>query len=120
MGFKKWGTSLIILLLIGLGVAIIVGSTQGRDVFFISKFDHIVHNSIPSVKNKEYKFEIVRLKGEVNDTIKVKPCATCKPVKLVGKISVKYKNNFKTGVSKFTFDPYKATSGKLKIVHKIR
>ncbi len=120
MDFKKSITWVIIVLLIGLGVAIIVGSTQGRDVFFINKFDHILHNSIPAVKNKDYRFEIVRLKGEVNDTIKIKPCSTCKEEKLTGKISVKYKTEFRSGTAEMIFDPYKATSGKLKIVHKIR
>lgn len=120
MDLKKSLTATIILLLIGLGVAIVVGSNQGRDVFFINDFDAIVNNSIPAKKNKNYSYQIVRLKGEVNDTIIVKPCETCDVVKLTGKISVKYKNDFQVGTSRFSFDPYKATSGKLKIVHKIR
>lgn len=120
MNFKQGITSIIILLLIGLGVAIIVGSTQGRDVFFITKFDSIVNNSIPADKNKTYNFQIVRLKGEVDDTIKVKPCENCKEEKLAGKISIKYKYPFQSGISRFSFDPYKASTGKLKIVHKIR
>mgnify|MGYP003447274659 CR=1 FL=1 len=45
MDFKKGLTFTIILLLIGLGIAIIVGSNQGRDVFFIKGFDAIVNNS---------------------------------------------------------------------------
>lgn len=120
MNFKQGITSIIILLLLGLGVAIIVGSTQDRDVFFITKFNSIVNNSIHAGKNKTYNYQIVRLKGEVNDTIKVIPCENCKEEKLTGKISIKYKYDFHSGISKFTFDPYKATSGKLKIVHKIR
>ena len=120
MDYKKGITYTIILLLIGIGAAIIVGSNQGRDVFFIQDFDAIINNSIPAKKNKDYKFQIVRIKGNVNDTIKIKPCETCKVEKLVGQISIKYKNEFRLGTSKFTFDPYKATSGKLKIVHKIR
>ncbi|RLZ12041.1 hypothetical protein [Faecalibacter macacae] len=120
MDYKKGLTTTIILLLIGLGVAIIVGGNQGRDVFFINDFNAIVNNSIPGNKNKDYTYQIVRLKGEVNDTIIVKPCETCKEVKLVGDISVKFKNEFESGTSRFSFDPYKATSGKLKIVHKIR
>jgi len=120
MNFRKGLTATIILLLIGLGVAIIIGSNQGRDVFFINDFDAIVNNSIPAKKNKSYTYQIVRLKGEVNDTIIVKPCETCKEEKLTGQISVKYKNDFEQGISKFTFNPHKATSGKLKIVHKIR
>ena len=120
MDFKKGLTVTIILLLIGLGVAIIVGSNQDRDVFFINDFDAIVNNSIPSKPNKSYSFEIVRLKGHVNDTIIVKPCESCATEKLTGDISIKFKNNFSDGISRFTFDPYKASSGKLKIVHKIR
>lgn len=120
MDYKKAITYLIILLLIGIGAAIIVGSNQGRDVFFINNFDAIVNNSIPAKKNKDYKYQIVRVKGNVNDTIKIRPCATCKEEKLTGQISVKYKNEFRVGTAKFSFDPYKATSGKLKIVHKIR
>ncbi|MBS7333208.1 hypothetical protein [Faecalibacter bovis] len=120
MDFKKGLTATIIVLLIGLGIAIVVGSNQGRDVFFINDFDAIVTNSIPAKKNKEYSFQIVRLKGEVNDTILVKPCETCKVEKLSGQISIKFKNEFHTGTSRFSFEPYKATSGKLKIVHKIR
>ena len=75
---------------------------------------------LSGAKNKNYSFQIVRLKGEVNDTILVKPCENCKVEKLSGQISVKFKNEFHTGISRFSFDPYKATSGKLKIVHKIR
>ncbi len=120
MNLKKGLTIAIILLLIGVGVAIVIGSNQGRDVFFIQKFDKIIQNSIVAKPNKSYKFQIVRLKGEVNDTIKVKPCNTCKEEKLIGKISVKYKNDFTAGTSTFTFNPYKAKLGKLKIVHKIR
>ena len=120
MNFKKGITFTIILLLIGLGIAMIVGSNQGRDVFFIHNFDRNINNTIKSKEGKKYRFEIVRLKGEVNDTIKVKPCATCKEEKLFGKISIKYKNDFTKGVSIFSFNPYKATSGDLKIVHKIR
>ena len=120
MDFKKGLTATIILLLIGLGVAIIVGSNQDRDVFFINEFDGIVSNSIPTNKTKNYTYEIVRLKGNVNDTILVKPCENCKVEKLIGEISVKYKNTFNSGISRFSLDPYKTTSGKLKIVHKIR
>jgi hypothetical protein len=120
MNFKKGLTFTIILLLIGLGVAIIIGSNQGRDVFFIHSFNKVVKNSIQSKPNKSYNYQIVRLKGEVNDTIIIKPCDFCKEEKLIGKVSIKYKNNFKEGISTFTFTPYKATSGKLKIVHKIR
>lgn len=120
MNFKKGLTFAIILILIGLGVAMILGSNQGRDVFFVQKFDRVINNSIKAKKNKKYSYQIVRLKGEVNDTILVKPCETCKVEKLIGKISVKYKNDFYEGISNFTFDPYKAKSGKLKIVHKIR
>ena len=120
MDYKKGITYVIILLLIGIGIAIIVGSNQGRDVFFINDFDAVVNNSIHSKKNKDYAYQIVRVKGKVNDTIKIKPCETCKEEKLTGQISVKYKNDFTTGVSRFSFNPYKATSGKLKIVHKIR
>ena len=120
MDFKKGLTVTIILLLIGLGVAIIVGSMQGRDVFFINNFDAIVNNSIPAKKDKNYTYEIVRVKGNVNDTILVKPCENCEAVKLSGEISQKFMNDFKGGTSKMQFDPYKATAGKLKIVHKIR
>lgn len=120
MEFKKGLTTTIIVLLLGVGVAIVVGSMQGRDVFFINDFDAIVNNTIPAENNKSYSLQIVRLKGEVNDTIIVKPCTTCKPEKLAGKISVKYKNDFKSGFSTFQLDPYKASKGNLKIVHKIR
>lgn len=120
MDFKKGLTITIILLLIGLGVAIIVGSNQGRDVFFINDFDAIVNNSIPAKKNKNYTYQIVRIKGETNDSIKIKPCEPCETVVLKGKISQKFRHDFKDGTSKMQFDPYKATSGHLKIVHKIR
>lgn len=120
MNLKKGLTFAIILLLIGLGIAIIIGSNQGRNVFFIQKFDKTVKNIIVGKPNKKYTFQIVRLKGEVDDTIKVKPCDSCDFVDLSGKISVKYKYGFNGGESKFEFDPYKAKSGKLKIVHKIR
>lgn len=120
MYFKKGLTFIIILLLMCLGVAIIIGSNQGRDVFFVQDFDAMINNSIQAKKNKSYNYQIVRLKGEVDDTIIIKPCASCVPEKLSGKISVKYKNDFKDGISVFSFNPYKAKSGKLKIVHKIR
>ena len=120
MNFKKGLTFTIILLLIGLGIAIIIGSNQGRDVFFIQNFDKTVSNTIVGKLDKNYSYQIVRLKGEVDDTIKVKPCDSCEIEKLTGKISIKYKYGFKEGISKFEFDPYKAKSGKLKIVHKIR
>ena len=120
MDFKKGLTITIILLLIGLGVAIIVGSNQGRDVFFINDFDAIVNNSIQAKKNKNYSYQIVRVKGEVNDTILLKPCANCETIKLSGKISEKFMHDFTEGSAKMQFDPYKATSGQLKIVHKIR
>lgn len=120
MDFKKGLTLTIILLLIGLGIAIVVGSNQGRDVFFINDFDAIINNHIPAKKNKNYTYQIVRLKGEVNDTIIIQPCENCNKVKLAGKISQKFKSDFEGGTSKMQFDPYKATSGNLKIVHKIR
>lgn len=120
MNLKKGLTFAIILLLIGLGIAIIIGSNQGRDVFFIQKFNKTVQNTIVSKPNKKYNYQIVRLKGEVDDTIKVKPCDSCDFEKLSGKISIKYKYGFKGGASRFELVPYKAKSGKLKIVHKIR
>ena len=120
MDFKKGLTVTIILLLIGLGIAIIVGSMQGRDVFFINNFDAIVNNTIPAKDNKNYSYQIVRVKGKVNDTIRIKPCESCETIKLSGEISQKFMNDFKGGTSKMQFDPYKATDGKLKIVHKIR
>lgn len=120
MDFKKGLTVTIILLLIGLGAAIIIGSNQGRDVFFITDFDTIVNNSISAKKNKQYSYQILRLKGNVNDTIIIKPCDSCNTVKLSGNISQKFKYKFTHGVSRMSFNPYKATSGNLKIVHKIR
>ena len=41
-----------------------------------------VSNTIVGKLDKNYSYQIVRLKGEVDDTIKVKPCDSCEIEKL--------------------------------------
>ncbi len=120
MDFKKNLTIAIVILLISVGVAIIIGSNKDRKVFFIDDFKKPIENVIPSKMEKDYSFEIVKISGKTNDTILITPCEDCKPVKLFGKINEKFKNKFIKGKSVMRFDPYKATDGNLKIIHKIR
>ncbi|WP_313375594.1 hypothetical protein [Chishuiella sp.] len=120
MNYKKILTLSIVILLILVGVAIIIGSNKYRRVFFIDSFQNPIESKISSKPNKDYSYEIVRIKGNTNDTIIIQPCEKCEAVKLSGKINQKFMNEFKTGKSIMHFQPYKATEGKLKIVHKIR
>lgn len=83
-------------------------------------FHKSIESTISSKPNKKYSYQILKLKGEVNDTIHVRPCEDCKTVKLTGKINQKFMNFFKEGKSIIRFDPYKATDGDLKLTHKIR
>ncbi|WP_313385361.1 hypothetical protein [Chishuiella sp.] len=120
MNYKKILTISIVTLLILVGVAIIIGSNKYRRVFFIDSFHNPIESKISSKPNKDYSYEIVRIKGNTNDTIIIQPCQKCEKLKLSGKINQKFMNEFKTGESIMHFKPYKATKGKLKIVHKIR
>lgn len=120
MDFKKILTISIVVLLILVGIAIIIGSNKDRRVFFVKNFDQSLENSIKSRLDKDYSYEIVKIKGKVNDTILIVPCEGCEPVKLSGKINEKFMNKFGKGKSIMRFEPYKATTGDLKIIHKIR
>lgn len=120
MNYKKILTLSIVTLLMLVGVAIIIGSNKYRRVFFIDGFHNPIESVISSKPNKEYSYEIVRIKGNTNDTVIIKPCEKCEPIKLSGKINQKFMTEFIKGESIMHFDPYKAKKGKLKIVHKIR
>ena len=87
MDFKKVLTSSIIILLILVGLAIVIGSNKDRRVFFIDHFDQPIQNEIHSKKGSSYVYQIVKVKGEVNDTIIVVPCKGCPPKKLAGKLN---------------------------------
>lgn len=120
MDIKKGLTIAIIVLLIFVGISIVIGSNKDRRVFFINDFHKSIESSIPSRLNKDYSYQIVKVKGKTNDTILVKPCEDCQSKKLVGKIDEKFQIKFEKGKSVMRFDPYKATDGDLKIIHKIR
>lgn len=120
MDFKKILTISIVVLLILVGVAIIIGSNKDRRVFFVESFSKPIENTINSRLDKDYSYEIVKVKGETNDTILIIPCEGCQPLKLTGKINEKFMNKFGKGKSIMRFEPYKATEGNLKIIHKIR
>ena len=120
MDFKKILTLSIVVLLILVGVAIIIGSNKDRRVFFVDDFDKPIDNIIHSRLDTDYSYEIVKVKGETNDTIIIKACEDCQPTKLVGKINEKFQTKFIKGKSIMRFEPYKATDGNLKIIHKIR
>ncbi|WP_413532452.1 hypothetical protein [Empedobacter brevis] len=120
MDFKKILTISIVILLILVGVAIIIGSNKDRRVFFIQSVDKPIENVIHSRLDTDYSYEIVKVKGKTNDTILVVPCEGCQPVKLSGKINEKFMNTFGKGKSVMRFEPYKATTVDLKIIHKIR
>ena len=102
------------------GVAIILGSNKDRRVFFVNDFKESIQNTISSNTDNTYSFEIVKVKGEIDDTIIITPCKSCSPMKLSGKINEKFKSEFTQGNSIMNFNPYKATKGHLKITHKIR
>ena len=120
MDFKKILTISIVVLLILVGVAIIIGSNKDRRVFFVESFSKPIENTINSRLDKDYSYEIVKVKGKTNDTILIIPCEGCQPLKLSGKINEKFMNKFGKGKSVMRFEPYKATEGNLKIIHKIR
>ncbi len=120
MDYKKILTISIVTILIIIGVAIVIGSNKNRRVFFVDDFNKSIESTISSKPDKKYSYEIVKLKGEVNDTILIRPCEDCKTVKLTGKINQKFMNFFEGGKSIIRFDPYKATDGDLKLTHKIR
>lgn len=120
MDIKKGLTIAIIVLLIFVGISIVIGSNKDRRVFFINDFHKSIESSIPSRLDKDYSYQIVKVKGKTNDTILVKPCEDCQLKKLVGKIDEKFQIKFEKGKSVMRFDPYKATDGDLKIIHKIR
>lgn len=120
MDLKKILTISIVVLLILVGVAIIIGSNKDRRVFFVESFSKPIENTINSRLDKDYSYEIVKVKGETNDTILITPCEGCQPLKLTGKINEKFMNKFGKGKSIMRFEPYKATEGNLKIIHKIR
>ena len=120
MDIKKGLTIAIIVLLIFVGISIVIGSNKDRRVFFINDFHKSIESSIPSRLDKDYSYQIVKVKGKTNDTILVKPCEDCQSKKLVGKIVEKFQIKFEKGKSVMRFDPYKATDGDLKIIHKIR
>lgn len=120
MDFKKILTISIVVLLILVGVAIIIGSNKDRRVFFVESFDQPIENTIHSRLDNDYSYEIVKVKGETNDTIMIIPCEGCQPIKLTGSINEKFMNKFGKGKSIMRFEPYKATQGHLKIIHKIR
>ena len=120
MDIKKGLTIAIIVLLIFVGISIVIGSNKDRRVFFINDFSKPIENSIPSKLDKDYSYQIVKVKGKTNDTILIQPCEDCAPKKLVGKIDEKFQIKFQKGKSIMRFDPYKATDGDLKIIHKIR
>lgn len=120
MDFKKILTLSIVVLLILVGIAIIIGSNKNRQVFFVNSFDRPIENTINSRLDTDYSYEIVKVKGKVNDTILIIPCEGCQPKKLSGQINEKFMNKFGEGKSIMRFEPYKATKGDLKIIHKIR
>lgn len=120
MDYKKILTISIVVVLIIIGVAIIIGSNKNRRVFFVDDFNKSIESTIISKPDDEYTYQIVKLKGEVNDTVVIRPCEGCKEVKLTGKINQKFMNRFSKGKSIIRFDPYKATDGDIKIIHKIR
>ena len=120
MDFKKILTISIVVLLILAGAAIIIGSNKDRRVFFIESFNKPIENVINSRLDTDYSYEIVKVKGKTNDTILIIPCEGCQPLKLSGKINEKFMNKFGKGKSVMRFEPYKATEGNLKIIHKIR
>ena len=99
-------------------VPIVVITSCGRDdeKLSITNFNESRTIKLEPYKWYPYAMINIRVKGYVDDTIKIKRGAPFYDINLVGQLdTVRQMEYYGEGPVEFTFDPYRATKGNLEI-----
>ncbi len=112
---KKIIPVLAIFLLISCGTS----TRKDRKKFTITDFSNIRVDTLIPYENKSYFAYIIKIKGEVDDTVKIKREGYYDVI-LSGTIDTLLNGDYYgTETVIWTFDPYRATKGKLEIEYSL-
>jgi len=98
------------------------GTSTRQDLmkFTVTDFSNIRVDTLIPYENKSYVAHIIRIKGEVDDTVKIKREEFYYYLILPGKVDTLLNwDYYGTETVIWTFDPYRAKKGKLEIEYSL-